>query len=492
MFGYAWLVYFATAAVLHFSGRANRWIVAAVACIGAEQLLVEMVVNGLVGYEAAVAFDQFKLVLPVAAVVLLFFGLQALPASRPLEASPQASGGEDLRSLFTPRNDTNSFSRADRLRDLACDQLAARARADGWKIVVQRSRPYSPGVWFRIDYQLPSPRADLSLTAAVAVSVERLDFHHYDHTFTVKAQVGKRTQVIRDVIALDEAAVARIHHFIGHPARRLRLANRVRRWPWELWRPRNRVSRVGTDWPAVGAWAGAVVLLAVPVIGLLLAAMPAIWLYLRKRSRQTFVLASGKPLKDPRALHWMDSWQATVAALGPMGGAVRQGIIQRLGSNAPDDCVVETERIGYWGTDQWVEREQIVVTHRRAVGFVYVEPYGPTLYVGWESHLNAASWVEKTLATGVDRDSGLPVVANGVVAGWHRLNEYDVSDANFLAEWLHEAVKRELKLRMAEQKIDQDIDFTVQRESRKEVLERSPGTDGHRKERSTGRFQRIA
>ena len=33
----------------------------------------------------------------------------------------------------------------------------------------------------------------------------------------------------------------------------------------------------------------------------------------------------------------------------------------------------------------------------------------------------------------------------------------------------HEAIKRELNLKIAEHKIDQEIDFTVQRESRKGV-----------------------
>ncbi len=77
-----------------------------------------------------------------------------------------------------------------------------------------------------------------------------------------------------------------------------------------------------------------------------------------------------------------------------------------------------------------------MITNRRAIGYVLVVAYGDTLYVGWECHLNSASWVEKQLAKGIDRVSGLTVVANGVVAGWHQLNEYDVSDSNFLAEWM--------------------------------------------------------
>src|SRR5262249_38886 len=155
-----------------------------------------------------------------------------------------------------------------------------------------------------------------------------------------------------------------------------------------------------------------------------------------KRNRRTYVLTSGKPMSDPRSLRWMDSWQVSIGQLGPQASTVREGIINRLNSRGPEGATVGVERIGYWGTDSWVEREQIVVRHRRALGFVHVTEYGDVLYVAWEAHLNSASWNEETLTSGIDRISKLPVVANRVVAGSFRLNEYDVSDSNFLAEWM--------------------------------------------------------
>ena len=90
-------------------------------------------------------------------------------------------------------------------------------------------------------------------------------------------------------------------------------------------------------------------------------------------------------------------------------------------------------------------------------------------------HGNAISiwrrgWGEETLAQGVDKITGKKVHANRIVWGVQYVDEYDLADSNFLAEWLHEAVKREVKLKMAEHKIDQEVDFTVQRESRKEAL----------------------
>jgi hypothetical protein len=78
--------------------------------------------------------------------------------------------------------------------------------------------------------------------------------------------------------------------------------------------------------------------------------------------------------------------------------------------------------------------------------------------------------VEQTLQHGVDRRSGKYVVAKRVVEGWQLPNEYDVDDVNFLTEWLHAGIVRVVRLKMEELKIDQEIDFTIQRESRTAAL----------------------
>jgi len=338
---------------------------------------------------------------------------------------------------------------------------------------------------------LSSPSPDLSLPTSVAVDIERFDFHRFEHTFTVTAQVGARIKKIPGVIALDDSAIDRIHEYIIKPGKKLRLKNRVRQLPWQLWRPINKVRRLRRDWVSIGLTLLGILLLAVPIVGVLLMAGVFIWLFLRARRRQIYVLTSGKPVTDPRSLRWMDSWQVSIFGLGGFASAIQQGIINRLSNGGPQGASIKIEKIGYWGTDSWVEREQIVVNHRRAIGFVHVVPYEDELYVAWESHLNSASWIEEKLSSGVDRVSGLDVVANRVVAGWHRLNEYDVSDSNFLAEWINEAVKREIKLRMAEQKIDQEIDFTVQRESRKDALAASSEAPSPAKKPKTKRFKRL-
>lgn len=408
-------------------------------------------------------------------------------ANRNIGADDQAAV---LATLFTPRNETNTFSTAQVLRDEACTRLVQKAKSTGFEIIEQRSQAHSPGVWFRVDYLVTGPNPELSLRMSVAVNIERFDFHRFEHTFTVTVDIGGRVKKVSGLISLDDSDIDSIHDYLINPNRKLRLRNRIRKWPWQLWLPRNKVQQIRRDWTSISLILLAIALVFVP-FGILMTISILFWLYLRAQQRRTYVLTSGRPHTDPRSLLWMDSWQTSIGGLGMLAPATKEGIMTRLRKNGPADASVAVERIGYWGTDRWVERDQIVIIHRRAIGYIHVVPYGGVLYVAWESHLNSASWVEQTLAQGIDRVSGLHVVANRVVAGSFRLNEYDLSDSNFLAEWLHEAVKDEVKLRMAEYQIDQEIDFTVQRESRKNALGASGQATPSDEISRTDRFKRL-
>jgi hypothetical protein len=490
-----WIVFFIAAILVRISKRGNIFIIFALIGYGLNSFLFTLVNWDMLDYSVMDELYSILRLLPVIASILLVIGvLSLIRSSSPTSARSsimQDAHGVSLATLFTPRNDTNTYSRAEVLRDEACDRLVARAKKDNLKIIEQRSQSHSPTVWFRLDYMIPSSNPDLSLTTSVAVDIERFDFHRFELTFNVKAQVGSRIKTVQGVIALDDSTIDRIHGHIVTPGKKLRLTNRVRKYPWEFWRPKNKIRRLRRDWVAIGLPLIGLLFLLIPYIGVLLMACVYIGILMRKRQRQTFVLTSGKPLTDPRALLWMDSWQVSIFGLGDFASTIQQGIITRLSHGGPQGASIKVEKIGYWGTDSWVEREQVVINHRRAIGFVHVVPYKDELYVGWESHLNSASWIEEKLAEGVDRVSGHDVVANRVIAGWHRLNEYDISDSNFLAEWVHEAVKREIKLRMAEHEIDQEIDFTVQRESRKDALSSSLEAKSSDKKTKTKKFKRI-
>lgn len=490
-----WIGFFIAAYFVVVSKRGNLYLVFALMLFGLRSFLFSLVKWDLISYRDLEDFQEILPVLTVASIVLLVIGIFKIVRGSSLVSanSPimQDTQGVKLETLFTPRNETNTYSRAEVLRDEACERMVERAKKEGLEVIVQRSQAHSPTVWFRLDFLISSPSPDLSLSASVAVDIERFDFHRFEHTFSITVQVGAKVKKIEGLIAFDDATIETIYQRILTPGKKLKLTNRLRQFPWQYWRPQNKVQRLRPDWLAIGLTALAFLLLWIPIVGVFIAAGVFIWLFLRARRRRTYVLTSGKPFTDPRSLRWMDSWQASILGLGGSASGVQEGIVKRLKSGGPQGASLKVEKIGYWGTDSWVERRQIVVNHRRAIGFLHIEPYGEVLYVAWECHLNSASWVEEKLAQGIDSNSGLDVVANRVVAGWHRLNEYDISDSNFLAEWIHEAVKREIKLRLAELKIDQEIDFTVQRESRTDAISASAETTTPGKKPKTGRFKRL-
>ncbi|MGD9203100.1 MAG: hypothetical protein PVF86_01075 [Desulfobacterales bacterium] len=490
-----WIGCFIAAYLVKVSKRANSYIVFALIVYGLQSFLFSLANWGIINYSILDEFYQILALLPVFAIFLLVVGIfKLVRVGSPVETGNrvmQDAQGVKLETLFTPRNETNTYSRAEVLRDEACERMVKRAESEGLELIVQRSQAHSPTVWFRFDYLIPSSSPDLSLTASVVVDIERFDFHQYEHAFNVTVQVGVKTTKITSVMALDDATIDNIYKHILTPGRKLRLTNRLRQFPWQLWRPKNKVQRLRRDWFTIGLTVLAIALLMIPIFGVVLMAGIFVFLFFRARRRRTHVLTSGKPLNDPRSLRWMDSWQASIFGLGDSALDVQKGIVKRLKGGGPKGATMKVEKIGYWGTDSWVERKQIVVNHRRAIGFLHVQPYGEVLYVAWECHINSASWVEEKIVEGIDSKSGLDVVANRVVAGWHLLNEYDISDSNFLAEWMHDAVKREIKLRMAELKIDQEIDFTVQRESRTDAISAASEKKKPDKKPKTKKFKRL-
>lgn len=488
-----WVAYFVAAYVL-LVRRVGHWAV----LLGLVGLGFVNLAYQLPRWEPELAdvFLDNKSLLPwlsAISVLLLVFGVVAL-SLRQAAARPAASGAAaaNLTTLLLPRTVTNTYTRAVALRDELARRFAAQAQAAGLRIVEQKSNAHSADVWLTVHYLLPQPDAALSLRASVEVKIRRLDFHRFEHLFDVTARLGASVRQTQGVIAIDDDAVARIQKFVSTPGERLRLANRVRTWPWEFWHKANKVARIRPDWMVAGLTALAVLLLAVPLVGILLAIGLFVGIYFHNRRRPVYTLTGGKPLTDPRDLRWLDSWQATVAGLAGATARMNEGVVNRIRIGAPAELDVGIERFGYWSVDGQVERDQLAVRYRRALGFVHVVPYGDHLYVGWECHLNAAAWAEETIARGVDRVSGCNVHANRVVYGVQQLNEYDIADANFLSEWLHEAVKRELQLQAADHKIDLEIDFTVQRESRKSAFGANPAAPKpEARGLFGGRFKRV-
>ncbi|HTY31282.1 hypothetical protein [Mycobacterium sp.] len=383
-------------------------------------------------------------------------------------------------SLVIPRNYTNSLTRAEEVRDWLYERFDAAVATRGVQAVGYKSYRESGEVWFRFDFRLPSPAVNLSLRSSLAVTIERFDYHQFELLLSIEIVHGARTRRLSGLIP--ELSDSNIGSLVDSAYSGVRLPKsvfkRVRRWSFEVWQPGNAVKSVRPDWRfrvlVAACIIGLLLTIVQPLVGLLVGlpllvvagAILAVYLARRK----TFILSTGKPMYDPRAGIRLDYWQANVERLGQRHEDVRADLLKRLSSTSEEEISVAPERIWYAGVDGKVEREQIVVRFRRAIGYVHIESYGEDLYVGWDTYVNSGTWVEETLSRGIDRATGVYVVANRVVPGIQRSSEYDVDDVNFLTEWLHATIVRTVRLEMEEMKIDQEIDFTIQRESRNAAL----------------------
>jgi hypothetical protein len=418
------------------------------------------------------SFSIWHWLIILAVVALLFFGRRRSP--RP------GDGLAASWALAIPRGDHDTYSRAERLRDELGKRFRAAAPAD-LALTSYESPRGSGAVWLRLELVKPDAKLpELSLRTVIAITVDRFDFHRFEHVLRLEVGRGEARRKVEGLTELTDADIAALLAYAaGTSAAFPRLQSvRTRQLGWQLWRPANKIKRLSPDWPAVVLlWAG--LLLTIfglgerSELGLLallagVAVLVARWLMLRRR--RTLVLNTGKPAEDPRSLVRMDSWQVTLADLGERRESVLKAILQELQQRQPPGVALRSEWIGYASVDSKIEREQLVASFRRAIAFLRLESYGRDLYLGWDSHVNAGVWQEQDIGQGLDRETGSPVVARRVVQGWQAPSEYDISDANFLTEWLHACVVSVVKLQIAEYRIDQEIDFTIQRESRSDAL----------------------
>ncbi len=420
------------------------------------------------------------------------------------KGAPAMEVESDQATSMIPRNDSNSISKAEAVRDQIYGYFTDACKQEGIAAEVFKSPPYSESVWVEVRVQIPLEE-DLSLRAHATVTVQPREFHRFEQELTIVVNDSVKIKRYFSVIQFTREEAATICRYLAEKSEKLSLRpERCRIFPWQLWRPKNKIVRVKPS-HRVSVYlmivAMGLVLYALPLAGLLLLALAAVVWWLFERQKRVFSLSSGKPWQEPRLLLRMDSWQAVLRDLAVHASPVKEmllrelsagsGITSQEGVEGRDKFYVAEEDIWYPGVDGKVERRQIVVRLRRAIGFVHLYPYGNDLYVGWDAHINGGTWTEKMVGHGKERDSGRTVRAYGVTTAWHTPNEYDITDANFLLEWIHSIVTKTVQQALKEHQVDQEIDFTIVREARQGIAgTEKPGKKQQEKLRP--RFRRVA
>jgi len=373
----------------------------------------------------------------------------------------------DARPILA-RRDSTQWSVADDIHDKLFDQTKAACVQMGIIAAVLKSAAYQAKPWVLFEAWIPIGSATQRVHFKIEIDPKL--YHKYEVEYKVEMSRGGATKTYGPLARLPDAT-ALVAYLIDRgkkpPFRAIAKSAIV------FWKERpNRVVGIRKNWIALAPFILLVVAcstygdrgslsVGAGTVGIIWAVVN----YFIGRNRPLLVCDGGRPSTEPRKLRLLDSWQVVVSRLGNDAETVLNRFAGAITAFALAGVSYEPEVIGYWGVDGLVERTQHVLTLRRGIVFDQAYQYGDDLYVGWDGHLNAGKWVEKTIDSGITAN-GKQVRYTTVVPGESSLSEYDLNDANVLMEWTHAQLVRLVKATMAEREIDQEIDFKIVRGNR--------------------------
>jgi hypothetical protein len=389
----------------------------------------------------------------------------------------------DVQPILERRIDS-IWTRVEQTRDTLCDALRHACKKEGFDALVIKSHPFVHPAWVKLECWIPkNSEVGNAVTerGLVLVKIRAREFYRHELEYSVELKDRGRPKTYSCLSDFGPIQVEQIVRFLLVHGHKPKLGNlELRTEPTEIWKPANKVNVLRTDWlrlsPVVLITLGIVFLLLIPLsldllpLGMFFLGSAGLVFY-RLHKRHTVVLSPGKPVAEPRILSLIDSWQTMISELGTDAGLLRQRFLAALCDPPITGLKSWVEAIWYWGLDGKVEREQIVLTLRRAILFCQIYQYDRELYVGWDTHLNHGQWIEKTVATGIHKKSGEFTEVKTVESGWQPLTEYDVTDVNCLIEWTHWKLVQLVKRLMEERNIDQEIDFKIIRGDRQDLAE---------------------
>jgi hypothetical protein len=115
------------------------------------------------------------------------------------------------------------------------------------------------------------------------------------------------------------------------------------------------------------------------------------------------------------------------------------------------------------------ERERLVLSTGKATLHVHVYPFARDAFVGWTNHLNRQQWKEGQVVSRAVRDKRA-VQFETLAVGNESLTEFDLIDADVLAETVHGRIVHAIKTFLKEREIEADLDFTIIRGTRDDSL----------------------
>ena len=345
--------------------------------------------------------------------------------------------------------------------------------------------------------------ASLTERIKLTITVQPKPCHRYEIEYVVGAVHRGKKPILRKFSRLDnDMLAALIRSLLTNGSLPKFAGHRLRSHRYQFWLPKNRLVLLRPD---VVDWFFRISLITGVLFGLLLAFQPggAAWIVLfgtaalyggwrfYRRGQRRLIFNDGKPVVEPRYLRLADYWHVVLPGLGIESDPVRARFLAMLDERPRHEIRHAVETVAQRGPDGKEEREQVVLSFRRGLVFCQFHAYGTELYLGWDAYLNTGQWVEQEVDRGVDRRTGRLVVINTVVPGQQRLSEYDLIDLNYLIEWTHARMTELVKILLEEYKIDQEIDFKIQRAERPGISEADNQDEGTRRRSNSSALGRM-
>lgn len=390
----------------------------------------------------------------------------------PPDDLPPSDELQDIQPVLEQKADS-IWTRVDQARDDLCDALHRACGAEGFDALVIKSDPFVYPAWVKLECWTPKDRKKghkVTEREHALVTIEAKEFHRYNLEYKVEVYGRGWMKTYPRLREFGPKNAGELAHFLLSHSRRPRFAKQLRQKPSQIWKPRNKVDVLRTDWLKVAL--AALAALGLFAISMRVASLGLLFLvgaggaFVRLRRRRAVVLTSEQPEAEPRLLRLVDSWQAVIPRLGNDAQLLRERFLTVLKKPPMTGFQFRIERIWYWGLDGKVEREQIVLILGRALVFCQIYEYDQELYVGWGSHLNNRQWFERTVGTGIHKETGVFTQVNTLRPGFQPLTGSDLNDLNCLSEWAHSKLVQLVQHLMEERGIDEEIDFKIIRGER--------------------------
>jgi hypothetical protein len=193
-----------------------------------------------------------------------------------------------------------------------------------------------------------------------------------------------------------------------------------------------------------------------------------------KKDREVVEVVPVQPLRSPRREFRIDSWHVSVPGAGQQFEQFKQrlhDVIRTKESNIEMGLELH-QRLTPRGYE---ERERLVLTRGQTTLHVHVYPFATDAFVGWESYLNWNCWAETEPVSTTIKD-GKKLNYRSLKVGGYIPTDFDLIEADVLAETTHRVIVDEIKSFLKEKEIEAELDFKIIRGDRTNALKE--GKDG--------------